>query len=104
MGSSFYSIRRVVYTFLYERMVNYMFNKVSLTTIMRKHTPAILCSLGVVATVVQTMMSVKRDERYWKFMYEYTGCEYYKLRYLQMTKSNNWLRMHGYPMRRKNHH
>lgn len=81
-----------------------MFNEVSLTTIMRKNTPAILCGLGVVATVARTMMSIKRDARYWKIMYESTGCEYYKLRYLQMTKSNNWLRMHGYPMKRKIRH
>lgn len=32
----------------------------------------------------------------------YSSVELYK-RYMLRTKTNNWLKMHGYPMRRSNH-
>ena len=36
--------------------------------------------------------------------YKLIGDTKYEIMYLQLTKSNNWLKVHGYPMKRKVHH
>ena len=70
----------------------------------RKHSPAILTVIGAAATVMQAMMGSRIGPEIFMRMYRTTGDEYYRIRYYQMTKSNNWLRMHGYPMKRKIRH
>lgn len=69
-----------------------------------KHGPAVLTVIGADAMVAQMMMGAKIGPEIFMRMHRATGDEYYRIRYYQMTKSNNWLRMHGYPMRRKTHH
>lgn len=34
-------------------------------------------------------------------LYQTTGDKTYLAKYLRLTKSNNWLKMHGYPIRRR---
>lgn len=48
----------------------------------RKHSPEILTVVGVAATVSNACLAVRLNGRYKR-------------------RSNNWLKMHGYPMRRK---
>ena len=55
-------------------------------------------------TGLLTVKQYENEAAHWKLMYDITGSEIYLLRYLQMTKTNNWLKMHGYPMRRKRRH
>lgn len=69
-----------------------------------KHSPSVLSVVGIAAMVVRTMMGAKIRPEIFMRIYRATGNEYYRIRYYQMTKSNNWLRMHGYPMRRKIRH
>lgn len=76
-------------------------------SIIREHTPEVLTGIGVVGTVMSTMLVVsqyKNKAVYYKIMYEHTGSDIYLIKYLQMTKTNNWLKMHGYPMRRRRRH
>jgi hypothetical protein len=63
----------------------------------------ILTGVGVVGSMMESMLCMRRSPRHMKIMYDITGEDFYNYRYLQMTKSNNWLRLHGYPMRRKLH-
>ena len=65
------------------------------------HIPETLSVLGVAATMIGTMMCMKFEPKLYNIRYKRTGNEYYLIRYYQKTKSNNWLKMHGYPMRRK---
>ena len=58
---------------------------------------------GVMASVIGSMTLTKRKAYHCEVMYKITGEEKQHVEYLRMTKSNNWLRMHGYPMRRNNH-
>ena len=55
------------------------------------------------ASVIGSMTLTKRKAYHCEVMYKITGEEKQHVEYLRMTKSNNWLRMHGYPMRRNNH-
>ena len=69
--------------------------------IIRKYEPEILCS----ASVCRTMASVTAYTRktpmvYWS-LYKATREDKYLAKYYRITKSNNWLKMHGYPLRRK---
>lgn len=67
------------------------------------HGPAILTGIGIIGTVISAQMSVRRDPNHMLRMYRITGDEQYYVKYLRMTKSNNWLRMHGYAMRTRKH-
>lgn len=67
--------------------------------------PAILMGMGIMGSVMNTSMFVKRNRKYkelqYKIKYEVTGMKYYLTQSLWLTKSNNWLKAHGYPMKRK---
>lgn len=65
----------------------------------KKHSPKILTGM-----VTNTTMAIKKDsKRLYEVLYRATGNEFYKTRNMQITHSNNWLKMHGYPMNRKSH-
>lgn len=84
-----------------------LINAKRLALMLNKHSPEILIGIGIAGITAQSMMAVKSLENkadYWKLMYEITGHKIYLYRYLQMTKTNNWLRMHGYPMRKRKRH
>lgn len=68
----------------------------------KKYAPDILLSVGVIGTVMSGMMrSAERSHVYYRMMYRLTNSRYYDIRYMQLTHSNNWLRMHGYPMNKR---
>lgn len=70
--------------------------------LIKKHTPQIVTTVGVASFIVSTHIgSQMRTERVYKALYIATGNKFYKMRVMQMTHSNNWLKMHGYPMNRK---
>jgi hypothetical protein len=69
------------------------------------HGSKIITASGIIGAVISARMSVNRDPNHMMLMYRITGDEQYYVKYLRMTKSNNWLRMHGYAMRtRKRKH
>lgn len=66
---------------------------------LKKH-EAMILSAGVVGMMAYIPTSDRKIQVY-KALYKATGCDYYRVRFIQMTHSNNWLKTHGYPMRRK---
>lgn len=79
----------------------------NLRSVINKHSPEILIGMGLAGMVMQARLSAMQcvsEEAYLKAMYEFTGHKIYLYKYLQATKSNNWLRMHGYPMRKRIRH
>lgn len=72
-----------------------------ISTLLIKHSPEVLTGIGIAGTVAASIMRTKQSRSYNRIMYEVIGEEVSLVRYLRMTKSNNWLKMHGYPMRRK---
>lgn len=73
-------------------------NKLANETI--EHCPTILTGVSVIGTIVSAMVNVKHYDNP-LLMYRLTGDEHYYIKYLRRTKSNNWLRMHGYAMRKR---
>lgn len=72
---------------------------------LRNHSPEIIAGIGVIGSITQSMMFNGNNRlRTLKLLYELTGDPMYDIEIKHMTKSNNWLRMHGYPMRRKKNH
>ena len=53
-----------------------------------KHAPKYISSIGIAASVINIREAFKKFERCFR-------------KYMRNTRSNNWLKMHGYPMRRK---
>lgn len=53
-----------------------------------KYTPEYISPIGVVASIITIREAFKKSERYFR-------------KYMRKARSNNWLKMHGYPMRRK---
>ncbi len=47
-----------------------------------------------------TVYTRKTPMVYWS-LYKATREDKYLAKYYRITKSNNWLKMHGYPLRRK---
>lgn len=75
-----------------------------ISEVCKKHSPDILSVVGIVEMVTSTIMAIQKDpKRLYEVLYQTTGNEFYKTRYMQITHSNNWLKMHGYPMNRKSH-
>ena len=72
--------------------------------VMIKDSSKIITAAGVMLSVMSNMHSIARRPNYWEMRYKITGEEKYHVKYLRMTKSHIWLKMHGYPMRRNNHH
>ena len=69
--------------------------------IIKKYEPEILCSAGIYdAMVSMTVYTRKTPMVYWS-LYKATREDKYLAKYYRITKSNNWLKMHGYPLRRK---
>jgi hypothetical protein len=77
--------------------MNHTIRKIS--TILSKNTPEIVTCIGIVGTIMSIKLGMNPDRLF--IRYQITGDEKYLLDYYRMTKSNNWLRLHGYPMRRK---
>jgi hypothetical protein len=71
------------------------------STIINKHSTAVLVGIGLIGAMMPTLIGTRRDPRFLLLTYRVTGDELYYIKYLQATKSNNWLKTHGYPMRRK---
>lgn len=72
-----------------------------ISSIISKHSPTILTAIGVFGTIANSIMATKRNPKHLFAMYQVTGNEEYLVKYYRMTKSNNWLKMHGYPMRQR---
>ena len=53
-----------------------------------KYTPEYISPIGIEASIIKLREAFKKSERYFR-------------KYMRNTRSNNWLKMHGYPMRRK---
>ena len=53
-----------------------------------KYTPEYISPIGVVASIINIREAFKKSERCFR-------------KYMRNARSNNWLKMHGYPMRRK---
>ena len=53
-----------------------------------KYMPEYISPIGVVASIINIREAFKKSERSFR-------------KYMRNTRSNNWLKMHGYPMRRK---
>lgn len=53
-----------------------------------KYAPEYLSPIGIEASVIKIREAFKKSERYFR-------------KYIRNARSNNWLKMHGYPMRRK---
>lgn len=62
--------------------------KKELSKKIEKHTPEYISLVGVVASIANLRGAFKKSE----------GC-YRKI--MRSARSNKWLKMHGYPMRRK---
>lgn len=77
-----------------------------ITDEMRKYLPEMITAAGVAISVLSCLRPISKQKMASKYMirYKLTGDKNYELKCLQLTKSNNWLRTHGYPMRRKIHH
>lgn len=72
---------------------------------LRKHSSEIITGIGLIGSIAQlTILSGTNRLRVLKLLYKQTGDPKYDILIKRMTKSNNWLRMHGYPMRRKKDH
>ena len=65
-----------------------------------KYSPEVLQVAGIVNTIHAAMLSPISNRSICKVLYKQTGNKKYLVEYYRLTKSNNWLRMHGYPMRR----
>lgn len=65
-------------------------------TFLKKYEPTIITVAGI-ANVIMCRIT---PEGYLR-LYQTTGDELYLAKYLRLTKSNNWLKMHGYPIRRR---
>ena len=66
-----------------------------------KYSPEVLQVEGIVHMIHMTMRSnIPNRITICKVMYKRTGKKKYLVEYYRLTKPNNWLRMHGYPMRR----
>ena len=53
-----------------------------------KYMPEYISPMGVIASVINIREAFKKSERCFR-------------KYMRNARSNNWLKMHGYPMRRK---
>lgn len=65
-----------------------------------EYVPEMLYPAGIIG-ILTSMTGYVDLKRVYKVLYQNSGNEFYKIRYMQLTHSNNWLKMHGYPMRRK---
>lgn len=83
--------------------MNHM-NIKQVTEAIHKRMPAVLAVAAYVGMSIQvrslSMSNIIRANQL-KAKYIITGNRLYLLEYLQMTMSNNWLKMYGYPMARR---
>ena len=70
--------------------------------IMKKYVPEILCTPGIAMNLME-FSHVKYNANMQILKTLADQSDYYRLKYIRKTRSNNWLRIHGYPMRRKEH-
>lgn len=71
--------------------------------IIGKYIPEELSIVGVNAMVASCALSALSSEmQVLRTLAKHNIC--FKVKYLQKTRSNNWLKIHGYPMKRKIHH
>ena len=69
--------------------------------ISKKSSPEILSTAGIVGMIYSNIFTYGIGRLHMlSVLYRTTGDNKYLVEYLQLTKSNNWLRMHGYPMNR----
>ena len=74
----------------------------NITKATRTYSPEVILPIGVVNMISSVILSAKRMQpEIYKILYHRTHNHYYKIRYIQLTHTNNWLKMHGYPMNRK---
>lgn len=67
-----------------------------------KHSPEILTGIGVAGSIAAcSMLSGTNRLRALTLLYEQFGDPRYDVLIKRMTKSNNWLKQHGYPMKRQ---
>lgn len=62
--------------------------KEELSKKIEKHTPEYVSMIGMAASIINIREAFKKSERCFR-------------KYMRNARSNNWLKMHGYPMRRK---
>ena len=53
-----------------------------------KHAPEYISPIGITASIINIREAFKKSERCFR-------------KYMRSARSNNWLKMHGYSMRRK---
>ena len=53
-----------------------------------KYAPEYISPIGIEASIINLREALKKSERCFR-------------KYMRNARSNNWLKMHGYPMRRK---
>ena len=53
-----------------------------------KYIPEYISPIGMAASIIKVREAFKKSERCFR-------------KYMRSARSNNWLKMHGYPMRRK---
>lgn len=69
--------------------------------VFEKYQPDILSIAGIVETAYLKGRIVAPS--IYLSLYKHTGEEKYLVKFYRMAKSNNWLKMHGYPKRRRTH-
>ena len=62
--------------------------KENLVKKIEKYTPEYISPIGIAASTINIREAFKKSERCFR-------------KYMRSARSNNWLKMHGYPMRRK---
>ncbi len=79
-------------------------NANELKEVVKKYTPEIITCVGIVNFIGQIKHEIATTHvgaKRYLILYKETGNEYYLVKYYQSTKPNNWLKLHGYTIRRK---
>ena len=76
--------------------------KINISDVCSTYPPKTLSVADIAYRVMDNAkLTVECCKRVLNSLYGATGNGYYRVRYMQVTHTNNWLKMHGYPMRRK---
>ena len=62
--------------------------KEELSKKIKKYTPEYISPIGIAALIINLREASRKSERCFR-------------KYMRKVRSNNWLKMHGYPMRRR---
>lgn len=70
----------------------------------RKHEPIYMSGIGIAGLICSVQLANRSENRrrVLKILAKHYG-EPYQTRLMQEIHSNNWLKLHGYPMKRRKH-